>query len=674
MTPSQSRARAKDASPTAHAEFAPDDRVLTERQSAYLAELTGVADDELVGRRIGDLHDILRWKIDPQLLLFRRVCGRVVRTDPVSGVVHGVPNATVHVEDTDCSFLGYFPVEQPWWWWLWPISCHTEELATTLTDQCGHFCVWVPRWDIDRILRIRRRRICFDDILKPNLSELLERYREQRPPFPPHPDPGPLHHFDREALERLTHVLPSGVVDRLIAQIGSKQFGGPADELDELLAAPAFATGDFQPAMGDAAAERAKAMLKHVDEKTHPALQQRLPIGPFWRCHDVFVPEWITIFDTPDITFRVTQDVDLDGDEETIYDEGLFDVRWNAGDIPNVVLQASPIARVSHICDGPSIPCGDEPAIRTVGLMPLEPTHHDSMTGYALRVNKPRPPLGRAGDPPTFPAQTPYAGTLQLHGCHHLGGAMYYRLLYAVGAASEVPFTGLEWWAPRLGPGAPFHIVPDADGWYPVLPESDLVFPHWLLNWPTTVFGNGTYRVRLELGNASKGHIAYSDPVAFTVDNTAPAAGFSQLRWREVGGAWLPQNVLPFVCPTIARPHGADLEIEVTWFAHASHFRDARLSAGGCGGGAPLPDLDAGSDPEHDFFHWHVAAGDNAMARVAQFTLDRHAPQGCYTFTIDAHSRAFNPAGDGGGPGADWNTDYSYLHAHPSIAVAVIDA
>ncbi len=41
-----------------------------------------------------------------------------------------------------------------WWWWFWPIFCNREEIATTMTDECGKFCVWIPRWDIDRILLV----------------------------------------------------------------------------------------------------------------------------------------------------------------------------------------------------------------------------------------------------------------------------------------------------------------------------------------------------------------------------------------------------------------------------------------------------------------------------------------------------------------------------------------
>lgn len=665
----------------------PDERPVTRRQAAYLASETGVGIDDLAGQPIGKLEGLLRWRIDPHLLFFRKVCGRVVRTDPVTGIVHGVPNATVHVEDTDCSFLGFFPVEQPWWWWLWPISCHREEIATTTTDACGRFCVYIPRWDIDRLLRFRLERVCFPEIVKPTVRDVIE-WLELPPhvrPSPwPGPDPGPLVLRDRELVRRVAEVLPQGVTDRLLGEIGPARFGSRTDDLAELASAPAFAPGSFPPPLSAEALERIPDIERRepdagAAEAQGKDLLDRRYVGPFLRCRDVVVAEWVTIFDVPDITFRVSQDVDLDGDEETVYDEGFFDVRWDAGPIPSPVLEAWPWARVSETCDGPDIACVDEPAIRTVGLMPLEPTHVDA-DGYSTRVNRPRP-LGLSSDPqtPCGTARSPFAGTLQLHGCHHLPGAEFYRLTYqyrptlADPLSGEVPFTALEWWAPRLTPGGPFHVVPDGDGWYPVLPESQLVFPHWLLNWPSASFPHGQYVVRLYLADGAKNPIPgmVSDPVALTVDNRAPNAGFTMFRWRRVGDpVWSP---LPAVCPVIDRPGGTVVEVQVTWWANAVHLRDGVLWASGCGGGNPVPD-----GPAADFDHWHQTPGDNGFARVAVFRLQDPATgsplsAGCYTFGVDAHTRAFNPAGDGGGPGLNWCTDYAYRHAHPSVAISVVD-
>ena len=439
------------ARPRSDFEDQPDRRKVTARQAAYLEELSGVSADKLVAKPIGQLEELLRWKIDPELLFFRRVCGRVVRVEPGTGVIQGVPNATVHVEDIDCSFLGFFPVEGPfwWWWWFWPIFCHREEIATTMTDECGRFCVWIPRWDIDRILRFRLERVCYPDFVKPSLADFLKEIGPgpvEQPPIkinPNPPDPAPFVLPEREVLEQAGALLGRGSLDRLI-QFGERRaFGEQTAELQALLDEPAFLE-DFHPPLTDEALERVEEVslpeAAHEEKGRRAAklelaeLSPAKAIGPFLRCRNVIVAEWEYIVDVPDITFRVTQDVDLDGDEETIYSEGFFDVRWNAGTIPPVTLKASPIARPSPFCDGPTIPCGNKPAIVTVGLMPLASTHHDNASGSATRVNRPKPG-GLFSSPPTpgtgpESAQSPYAGTLQLHGCHRIGGAKFYRLLY----------------------------------------------------------------------------------------------------------------------------------------------------------------------------------------------------------------------------------------------------
>jgi hypothetical protein len=677
--------------PDRRTEEVPTDRLVTARQASYLAGLSGLDTDRLVAKPIGALDDLLRWKVDPSLLLFRKICGRVVRIGP-GGVIEGVPNATVHVEDTDCSFLGFFPVEGPWiwWWWLWPIFCHREDIGSTTTDECGRFCVWIPRWDIDRILHFRRKRICFPDIFRPNLRDFLDeigREPVETPPIrvnPNPPDPAPFVLPERGLLEQAGAVLGRGTLDRLAAFAGRRSFGESAEDLHELLDAPA-ALEAFHPPVTDEALKRLEGIELHPHAEAPEGakaakldLAELVPakaVGPFLRCRDVIVAEWEYVLDVPDITFRVTQDVDGDGDEELVYGESFFDVRWNAGTIPPITLTAWPIARPSPFCDGPAIPCGNKPAIVTAGLMPLAATHHDNATGCAKRPNRPRPG-GLFSSLPVAPAQAPYAGTLQLHGCHHLAGARYYRLLYSYEGAAEVPFLGLEWWPPKLtGPPWWYHAVPDAQGWYDVLPEADLVFPHWLLNWPTWngSFPNGNYVVRLQLADGSKTPLAppadFSDPVKLRVDNRLPNASFDQVRWRVKGGGWVQTFTWPFACIVLHRPAGHDIEIEVTWSAWAAHFRSAFASAGGCGGGNPSLASSVASAE-----HWHVNFGDNSMTRSTLWSLAGSLPQGSYSFGIHASSRAFNPAGDGGGPGTNWFADYDYDHVDPSIGISVIDS
>lgn len=639
----------------------PGQRKLTDRQAKRLAELAGVSVAELADTRFADVGDILKWRIDPKFFTHRRVCGRVVKTDPVTGVVQGVPGATVHVMDTDCSFLGYFPVESPLWWWLWPVSCTTEEIATAVTDECGNFCVWIPLVDIDYVVRWREERFCIPEIVKPSLRDILDRVVGPWPIDPPVP-PGP--RLDTEFLDRARQFVDGPKIDALEAVAADRRFGA-VDETLEILEAPAFTRGSFPPSLPGGSIER---LGEIVDIDAYPDPSKDPFVGPFLRCHDVFVPEWITIEDAPDITFQVTQDIDDDGNEETVYAEGIFDVRWNDASA-GVIIEAWPSAVTSDFCEGPDLPCVDVPTIESAGLMPLQPSHHDG-DGYATRVNRPHPGgLSTDAPAPGESATTPYSGTLQLHGCHHIEGAKYYRVLYRYRTEptdplnAEVPFLGFKWWAARIGM-SPLHVVPDANGWYEILPMAQMVFPHWLLNWPTGT--NGQYELRVEVGDAGKSPMASSAPVRFFVDNRGPKAGFTSLAWRPKGtSGW---NPLPLICPVVDRTSAAPIEIQAEWWAGAPHFRNAILSVSGCG--ADKPTLTGGAS---DADHWHVSAADNFVTRTAVMEIPANAKAGCYSFHLHAVARGFNPSGSGGGPADNWFTDQPRLQSHARVSISVTD-
>jgi hypothetical protein len=132
---------------------------------------------------VSEISQQFRWQIDPNLLLFRRICGKVVKKDPNTGIEYGVPFANVYAEDSDCSILGLFPIDLPWSWFF-PIFCHTEVIAHTTTDACGNFCVWVPRFEIEWILRWRIERICYiESFQKPTVGSVLK-YLQGQPAGP----------------------------------------------------------------------------------------------------------------------------------------------------------------------------------------------------------------------------------------------------------------------------------------------------------------------------------------------------------------------------------------------------------------------------------------------------------------------------------------------------------
>ena len=64
---------------------------------------------------------------------------------------------------------------------------------------------------------------------------------------------------------------------------------------------------------------------------------------------------------------------------------------------------------------------------------------------------------------------------------------------------------------------------------------------------------------------------------------------------------------------------------------------------------------------------------DNSWSTIATYTVPADAPAGCYSFSFDTTSRAFNPAGSDGGYADDWNYDNPWpLESIPSVSVAVV--
>jgi hypothetical protein len=394
----------------------------------------------------------------------------------------------------------------------------------------------------------------------------------------------------------------------------------------------------------------------------------------------------------PDVTFRVTQDVNGTGTQEVIYDGGLFDIPWGTGNPSNVTLIASQIATASTTCTTPNVVCEDVPALQYVGLMPLVnpllgETYIDPVAGYATRPNPPHPggTFAEAGVPPST---APYCGTLQLYGCTYIDGAVYYRLRFTYTAPSTVtpsaltPFTGISW-PLYLEVGGVLQEqwpVADANGWYPVIDPSIGWFPgNMVLEWPTYNYADGLYTVQLEIGDGAKNTIATSAAVGFMIDNSIPKVTFFNAIWSFNSDMSGSQSVNVNDCAAIDRGvTPQDVYIQVSYTATASHLRTVELSSGGCTGGATL--YPVATTPAQiaaqlaTIQHWYEDAGDNTVSNVATYKIAASLPQGVYSFAVEADSRAFNPAGSDGGPFADWNYSPVYIWTVPSFAIAVVNA
>lgn len=692
-------------------DVAPDRRLITNAQAKRLSSISGIDAKLLAGIAHADVAEKLKWVVDPGFFLMRRVCGQVVKKDPVTGVEYPVPYATVHVEDTDCSLLGFFPKQSKWGWYF-PINCHREVIATVKTDKCGKFCVWIPWFDIDWVLKWRAERICFPDIfIRPSLKDILDDYVDG--PWPPIKlpdlvpgggDPPPFERIDALrgiGRERLAAQVGSATATRATDVAQRATFGarlGPASEIDSVRAfdgeLPPPLPAEFRPLKTSAAAKEGAgfsidavraglAARLNLGPKALATFDPRKFIGPFRRCFTILVPEWTMLLDVPDITLRVTQDVNGDGTEETIYSEGYFDVRWNSGSIPDVKLHASPIAIAGSICDGPPVVCGNTPQIQFAGLMPLvnlpapAAPYFDAAPGYAKRPNRPRP-SGNPGDAPGDPLQTetPFTRTLQLYGCVEIPGASFYRLLYRFNGGAQVPFLGLAWPLYRMVGGVlqVLNVTPDTNGWYSIVPATDNWHPHqMLLEWPTGA--QGKYEVTLQLANAAKNPMPATHTVNIQVDNASPNVTYQTLRWKFANEGDAAFNLagrnLLATCPTIRRgasPAEVDVLMEVA--VSATHLRDASIGASGCALNA-LPFVPASVNHTT---HWHTDALDNGELLFARYRVPAAALEGVYSFSANANARAINPAGSDGGHLADWNYDVVYNHTPTSIHVAVINA
>jgi len=698
----------------------PEDRPLTDIQTRRLAALSGLDVKLLAGGSLAQLSDKLRWQLEPNWLFFRRICGRVVKKDPITGADYGVPFATVFVEDTDCSFISYFPLGSRYVW-HYPVFCQREVIGSVKTDACGYFCVLVPRFDIDWILRWRSQRICFPIIFnRPNLDDLVRELPPQRVGPVPGPDPGPEQRLAGFA-PRLLRSLGDGEMARLARELGERQSAqslGASNRLEKGLLhrrlfdreLPPPLPAEFRQALsghgvvaakgasaidGVRAAIAAKVGLDAQSKQLAHFDTQRF-IGPFLRCFDIFVPEWQLIVDVPDITFRVTQDTDGDGNEETIYSEGYFDVRWDSGNLPNVTLVASSIAKEARFCspEQPHVDCSTDPTIVTVGLMTVtDASYFDASNGYAIRPN--RPSLdGTNPHPPTVDthiAQAPFCGALQLYGCVDLQGAKYYRILQSVdGGVNYSPITGAAWNNYSTLDGHPIPIGADSNGWYEVsptdpishapVPRANLEFPNMILDWGAP---NGKNLVKIAIGSAAKVQLDESVPVALQVDNTAPNAPFDPsnwLAWKFAANSDATLTVLGQDCPLIQR--GAvpqDIEVVFRVTVSGTHFRDAALGVLGCNHAPTVPPpltFVTHPDPFNKPSHWYTTHADNSVDLYQRYFLPAAAKPGCYTFHCKANSRAVNPAGAHGENEIppDWYQDDDvYIYTWPSVSVAVVN-
>lgn len=627
--------------------------------------------------------------------LTHKVCGRVFKKDPVTGENCPVPGATVRVFDVDLNLFWWHPHPGPWGW-LYPYKPHRrEEIGKTTTDKCGYFCLEIPYFDIDAVLRWRRRFRCMWEILKPpTILDALDlgvkpdiRYYPELKPLPemkvkprpgPIPDPAPV--LNETVFRKSVENAESGMEMPVMGYSNIKSnlamrelFTKPGfeetrqnlferkalfDPLDtpemSILESPAFPHSIAAPQLPDD--ERLMEMVGGEDAgEAIKEIRMVKPLVRLLHCWPEIVPEWKLFLDIPDIVFKVEQDIDADGNLETIYDEGFFDVNWNLSEpTTNVQIEALP----SAIC----VPCGTgyKPCTNAgiVGIndMPFDPAYQDSV-GYATRVNRPRQPIPHPPHVIRPPAETPFCKTLRIVGCPDYGHAAYYKVFYKYEGGPETHFTE-SWHVYDISAATSHYVVPDASGFYPVLTPPDNYFPyHNLINWRSHMYPDGKYELRLALYDGAHNPIgALLPPVKVVIDNSKPApVDFLKLEYREGGGIW---NEVPLHCPIIKRTPGADVELRVRYNVAATHLRDIHIRFSGCDGYI-------GSEG-----YWHQNVSDNNKVLNWTTNLSGTKHEGGYHFYLEGRSRAFNAVG---GLATNWYFDPLHIWRGKVLNVVILD-
>lgn len=674
--------------------------VVTLKKAKQLARKGILPTVDLPMKSLGDIVNI--WKLK------HKVCGRVFKKDPITGEKCPVPGATVRVFDVDMNLLWWHPYPDLPWEWFYPHKLYRkEEIATTTTDEHGYFCTEIPYFDIDAVLRWRLRFRCLWEILKPpTILDALDlglkpdiRYYPEfkilpemavKPRPRPIPDPAPvidnielrkpLEEIESKLLEKSVEGYVNTKSTLIMKELFSKpQFEKVRQNLFEkkglfdsmgakemsVLAQPAFPHSIAAPQLPDD--ERLMEIMNDmgaVEKEDINEIHVVKPLVRLLRCWPEAIPEWKLFLDIPDIIFKVEQDIDADGNLETIYDEGFFDVNWNLNEpTTNVLIEAWSNA----IC----VPCGTEykPCTRTgiagINDMPLDPVYQDAM-GYATRVNRPLGPSS-ANRPA---AETPFCSTLRIVGCPDYGNAALYKVFYRYGGI-ETHFTE-SWHVYNIGNGTIHHVMPDANGFYPVLTSPDNYFPyHTLINWVSHRYPDGKYELRLALYDAARNPIGpILPPVKVVIDNSKPAPiNFLKLEYRELikkkgdkeedtENVWGDYKEVPLLCPVIKRTPGTDIELKVKYNVAATHLRDIDISFSGCGG-------NIGSNN-----YWHQKVSDKNVILDWTIGFPGTKPEGGYQFYLKGFSRAFNAIG---GLNSDWHFDPLHIWDSNTLNVVILN-
>ncbi len=299
-------------------------------------------------------------------------------------------------------------------------------------------------------------------------------------------------------------------------------------------------------------------------------------------------------------------------------------------------------------------------------------------------MNRPRPG-GLFSDPHRWaPAQAPYAGTLQLHGCNHIAGRRSTACSTRTTAPTEVPFLGLEWYPPKLT-GPPWwyprrarrrRLVRGAPGGAARLPAlvAQLADDQRPQRASTTSGWSSETRARRRWR-----------PPATSATRSAsrsttghPLAGFNQIRWRVVGAPGI-SSANTYTWPFVVHRDQA---------AQGHRHRDRGHVVGECGSlPQRLRSAQAVAVPATRPSRAHapppLEASRSTGTRTSSTTTSRRrrcttSPARCPRARTASRStptagRSTRQATAAARARTGWTTTV-YIHVNPSVALSVIDS
>ncbi len=313
----------------------------TDKEPNHVAETNGLESEE----SFSDSRYITLFDSARKQRYGQKICGRVVRYDTAKACISPISGAVVRINSVQASFLGFFPREVRWSWFF-PLFSSSDSTKQVKTDSDGRFSFDIPGRDIDKMVRFRRYRATLSDIFTPTLKNVLEGIlllngRNELLCSGARFEPIAL--TDENSLSQCQEILGREIACLLKQELERCELDTtrPGDSLLDVPMRSSLNPPLLEKCLSDARRQTGEQLVvlhrSLNDVGTFDHVLDRFE-GPFLRRRQSCLPEWLPIFDVPDVAFEVTPSTQKSAGNELLYSGHFFDVGWTAGDIPPVTL------------------------------------------------------------------------------------------------------------------------------------------------------------------------------------------------------------------------------------------------------------------------------------------------------------------------------------------------